>query len=309
VKYAPFDFGKIKTYPLKSRPNKVTVKDFGQPAEPLKNFGKFLDSLPDILGARSLRSLTSAIKKSRKKKRPVVMAMGGHVIKCGLAPVIIDLMRRKIITALVLNGSAAIHDLEIAVNGGTSEDVSAVLHEGHFGMAEETGKIFNGAAATAAESKRGLGDVLSETISRIAPKKYKPYSLLAAAHELEIPLTVHVALGTDIVHVRKEADGAALGESSMTDFKILCSIVADLAGGVWLNVGSAVLLPEIFLKAVSAAKNTGHSLDGLVTANLDMLQSYRATTNVTKRPAGENGFNLTGHHEIMLPLLRMALIS
>lgn len=306
--YEQFDFNKIKTYPISGRKNKVSIDDFGKACDANSSFGEWLGSLPDILAAQNLRKLIEAIKNSRQKDRPVVMAIGGHVIKCGLAPIIIDLFKRNLVTAICMNGSAAIHDLEIAINGATSEDVAAVLHEGDFGMAEETGKIYNAAAKNANEQNIGLGKSLAKLAFDEAKPEYQEHSLLCACHELGIPITIHVAMGTDIVHMRAEANGADLGQSTMNDFKLLCSIVADLEEGVWLNCGSAVIMPEVFLKCVSIVKNTGHSINKLTTANLDMIQHYRPSVNVGKRPAGEKGLQITGHHEIMIPLLRMGLI-
>jgi len=239
--------------------------------------------------------------------------LGGHVIKCGLAPVLIDLMQRGYATVFALNGAAAIHDFEIALAGHTSEDVEAALPDGRFGSAEETGREMNAAIADGARLGLGIGEALGRRLDTISAPAYAPFSLVLQAYRASIPVTVHVAMGTDTPHTHPAADGAAIGAGSHHDFRLLCSYVADLhEGGVYLNVGSAVVLPEVFLKAVSAVRNLGHTLSGFTTANFDFLQHYRPRMNVVERPhagSGGAGYSVTGHHELMIPLLAAALVE
>ncbi len=290
----------------------VSIKQFAKTIEH-KGFSKFLASLPDILAGNSIRDVINAIAKAANKNRPVVMAIGAHVIKCGLSPIIIDLMKRGIITAVAMNGSVAIHDYEISLIGETSEDVSHSLKDGSFGMARETAEAFQTAVSPNAagqgnkQKSIGLGRALGKQI--ITDKnKYKQYSILAAGAKLGIPTTVHVAIGTEITHMHPCISGGDMGESSHVDFKILCSVVADLEGGVWMNVGSAVIMPEVFLKALSVARNLGKKVEDFTAVNMDMIQHYRPQTNVVQRPTTQ-GYSITGHHEIMLPLLRLGILS
>lgn len=304
----PADLGRVTTYPLAQRSNKVRIDEFARPVNASSSLGDFLDGLPDILAAKTLRELAAAIVQAREADRPVVAALGAHVIKVGLAPVLIRMMEEKTISAIAMNGAGAIHDWEIAAIGATSEDVARVLHQGKFGMAEETGKALNEAAKEAAKKQEGFGAALGRRIVE-AKLPHRHASLLARAHDLSIPVTVHVAIGSDIVHQHPEADGAAIGAATFTDFRKLVTIVSTLSGGVWLNLGSAVQLPEVFLKALSIAENLGHEVSGFATANLDMIRHYRTDENVLRRPTlGKGiGFGITGHHEINIPLLAAAV--
>jgi hypothetical protein len=312
MKYAPMDFSGITTYPIATRNNKVTVaNDFAAPVSAGMSVRDLLASLPKQLGSQALIGVIDAVVEARAKGKPVVMAMGGHVIKCGLQPVLKSLIEADVITAVALNGAGSIHDYEIALIGATSEDVGAVLHAGTFGMAEETG------ADIAAALKRGVaqGFGYGESVGRMINERELPFrgqSLQSLCVEREIPVTVHVAVGTDITHQHPSADGGVIGAASYTDFRILTSVVSELGdGGVYLNIGSAVLLPEVFLKALSIAQNLGHHVDHFTTANFDMQQHYRPLTNVVKRPTSgkSRGYTVTGHHEIMLPLLAAGILD
>lgn len=311
MKYEPADLSKTKTVPLASRRNLVVAAQFAEPPAVGRSFSSWLDGLPEVLAAHDLKNLVDDIIEAHDGERPVVLAMGAHVIKCGLSAVVIDLMERRIVTAVALNGAGMVHDVEVALIGATSEDVGEGLVDGTFGMAAETGELINGAAAAAAESGAGLGAAAGgKLLDAEAP--YADLSVLAAGVRLEIPVTVHVALGTDIVHMHPGADGAATGEATMTDFKLLTSVVADLGGGVFINIGSAVVLPEVFLKALTAARNLGHEVERFTTANLDFIQHYRPRQNVVARPTtgpGSRGYALVGHHEIMIPLLAQAVVD
>jgi len=304
----PADLGRVTTYPLAQRSNKVRIDEFARPVNASSSLGDFLDGLPDILAVKTLRELAAAIVQAREADKPVVAALGAHVIKVGLAPVLIRMLEEKTISAIAMNGAGAIHDWEIAAIGATSEDVARVLHQGKFGMAEETGKALNAAAAEAAKTGEGFGAALGRRIVE-AKLPHRHASLLARAHDLSIPVTVNVAIGSDIVHQHPAADGAAIGAATFTDFRKLVTIVSTLSGGVWLNVGSAVQLPEVFLKALSIAENLGHEVSGFATANLDMIRHYRTDENVLRRPTLGKGvsFGLTGHHEINIPLLAAAV--
>ena len=304
----PADLSRVRTHPLAERANKVKLEDFGKPVDPVDSHDEFVDGLPNILAGRTLRELASAIVDARAAGREVVVAMGAHVVKVGIAPVLIRLMEDRVVTALALNGAGAIHDWEIAAIGETSEHVAAVLHQGRFGMAAETGLALNEAAKEAAARGEGLGAALGRRICD-AGLPHRGASLLARAHELSIPATVHVAIGSDIVHQHPSADGAAIGSATFTDFRRLVTVVSRLSGGVWINLGSAVQLPEVFLKALSVAENLGHDVSGFATANLDMIRHYRTDENVLRRPTLGKGraFGLTGHHEINVPLLAAAI--
>ena len=310
--YRPIDLAEIKTYSIAIRDNKVNVREhFAKPLQAGMSFEGFFDALPNVLGAQNLRGVVEAVVQARQKGRPVVLAMGGHVIKCGLQPVLKTLIEADVITAVAMNGSTSIHDFEVSLVGATSEDVGAVLHSGDFGFSEETGGGMNRALKAALGKGCGFGEAIGRHILA-ANHPFKEYSLLAACVEKGIPVTVHVALGTDIIHQHPEADGAVTGEMSFRDFRLLTSVVADLGeGGVWLNVGSAVLLPEVFLKALSIAQNLGHHVDNFTTANFDMIQHYRPLQNVVKRPTSGSGrgYTITGHHEINIPLLAMAVLN
>lgn len=307
------DITKIRTYSLIERQSKVGLDDFARPYRRGGSFRDFFSSLPDILAARHLKDVVDAIVLARKKQRPVMLGMGAHAIKVGLNPVIIDLMERGIVTSLSLNGAGIIHDFELALIGRTSEDVDREILTGSFGMAEETGRMLNEAIIKAAETDQpdlGIGRAVGGMILD-GEFPYKDRSLLAAGARLGIPVTVHIAIGTDIIHMHPAFDGRAAGLASHRDFITFCSLVAELEGGVYINLGSAVLLPEIFLKAVTLCRNLGHTLRNFTTVNMDFVQHYRPNTNVVRRPTqeGGKGFSLTGHHEIMLPLLAAAVIE
>ena len=302
----PLSLEGVSTYPLASRPSRVAADDFARPVAETASLSDFLDSLPNILAVRSLREVAARIRRARRLSKPVLWGVGGHVVKTGLAPVLIDLMRRGYVSAVVANGSVLVHDLEIALVGSTSEDVDATLGAGAFGAAEETGRLLNGAAAEGARKQLGLGEALGRALVRLDPP-HKNLSLLCAAYEARVPFTAHVSIGGDIPHFHPTADGAALGEASHTDFRLLAELVRRLdGGGVYLNVGSAVVLPEVFLKAVTLVRNLGHTLSDFTTANFDFIQSYRPLTNVVRRPVSGGagrGYSLTGHHEILIPFL------
>ena len=304
----PADLRRVTTYPLAERSNKVRVDEFGRTVVASSSLGDFLDGLPDVLAVKVLRELAAAIVQAREEGHTVAAAIGAHVVKVGLAPVVIGMMEDGTIDALAMNGAGAIHDWEIAAIGATSEDVGRELHQGTFGMAEETGRALNQAAKDAAAAGEGFGEALGRAIVT-AGLPHRGKSVLACAYELGIPATVHVAIGSDIVHQHPSADGAAIGAATFTDFRRLVTVVSGLSGGVWLNIGSAVQLPEVFLKALSVAANLGHDVSGFVTANLDMIRHYRTDENVLRRPTLGKGksFGLTGHHELNVPLLAAAV--
>jgi len=309
LRYAEFDLTGLQSYPLASRPSKVRVADFARP-DALRGLGAALGGLPDLLGAADFKAVVAAIRAAREAGRPVIWGLGAHVIKTGLSPILVDLMERGFVSALALNGAGVIHDFEIALSGSTSEDVDEALGPGRFGMAEETGRLLN--AAINGGHTRGLG--LGEAVGRALVDSKAPHasiSLAATAARLGIPLTVHVAIGTDIIHMHPDASGAAIGDTSLRDFRRFVSNVARLDRGVYLNCGSAVVLPEVFLKAVALARNRGISLEGLTTVNLDFVRLYRPQTNVVSRPTAGigQGYSITGHHELMLPLLAAALLE
>jgi hypothetical protein len=297
----------LRYEPLAERPSKIALADLGRPAPPDASFNQWLNCLPRILGANALTRLSDAIVRARSSRRPILAALGGHVVKTGCAPYLIDWINQGILTGLALNGSAAIHDLELAIAGKTSEDVGARLMAGTFGFARETSDLFAEAASRAAAQSIGLGAALGDVILEHGGPGLDS-SLLAVARRANLTLTVHVAIGTDIVHMTPKLDGGALGRATLADFRALCNAVAGMAAGVWLNIGSAVVMPEIFLKAVSIARNLGRPLDGLTTANLDFDQKYRGLLNVLERPGAE-GIALIGHHEILIPLLHAAVTS
>lgn len=310
----PIDLSHIETYPLSSRPSKVTVRDFAKPLsdDEARNAAALLNSLPHILAADTLRAVADAIVEARSKNRAIIWGVGGHVIKTGLTPILIDLARRGFVSAIAMNGSGVIHDFEIAVAGWTSEDVDAALGSGAFGMAEETGRLTNEAINRGAAEDCGIGESIGRALVEMNPQ-YAEYSILHAAYLLKIPVTVHVTIGTDIIHIHPHADGAAIGAGTYRDFLLFASLVKELdGGGVYLNVGSAVTLPEVFLKAVTVVRNLGHSLQDFTTANFDFIQHYRPTINVVRRPVAGGagrGHSVTGHHELMIPLLAASIVS
>lgn len=306
----PLDFAGLRTVGLQERGGKVKVADFATPYKKGSGIPGWLGSLPHILAGDSFRAVVEAVAAARQRKRAIIWGLGGHVIKCGLTPVLADLMQRGYATAFALNGSASIHDFELAVAGHTSEDVEAVLPDGRFGAAEETGRFMNEAIIEGDRQGVGMGEALGAWLH----SRSHLGGLLAPAYLHKTPVTVHVAIGTDTPHMHPVADGAAIGSASHRDFRLFAACVADLHdGGVYLNVGSAVVMPEVFLKAVSAVRNLGHPLAGFTTVNCDFLQHYRPRMNVVERPhaggAGGRGYALTGHHELMIPLLGAALIE
>jgi hypothetical protein len=301
------DLDALRFEPLADRPSKVALADLGRASGPGVSLDDWLDGLPGLLAGRGLKRLRDAIVQAHEGGRPVVAALGGHVVKTGCAPYLIDWIGRGVLNGLALNGSAAIHDLELAIAGRTSEDVGPRLMAGTFGFASETSDLFAKACDRAVVSGSGLGTALGDLVIEHGGPGLDA-SLLVAARRSGIPLTVHVAIGTDIVHMTPRLDGASLGKASLDDFRSLASLIARMAGGVWLNLGSAVVLPEVFLKAVAMARNLGRSLDGLTTANLDFNQQYRGLLNVLQRPGAE-GVALTGHHELMIPLLHAAVVG
>jgi hypothetical protein len=308
----PIDVSKLKTYPLSRRHSKVQLSDFATPWRRGKSFKAFLDTLPDMLAAKTLRAVAHAIVKARRHNRPVIVGMGAHVTKVGLNPILVDLMERDMVTAVAMNGAVIIHDFELAMMGHTSEEVDAEIDSGRFGMAEETGRMLNEAIVSGAKQGQGIGEAVGAYIN--LRKKEFPHhrtSLLAAGVRLGVPITVHVAMGTDIIHMHPAADGASIGAGSLLDFRKLAAVVARMEGGVYLNLGSAVILPEVFLKTVTLGRNLGSPLANLTTVNMDFLSHYRPLTNVVKRPTqkGGRGYSLTGHHEIMVPLLAAAIIE
>jgi hypothetical protein len=311
-KYQQVDTSKIKTYSIKTRDNKVNIEEhFAKPLVTGATLSQTLDRLPRLLGAESLRGVVDAVVNAHRKNRPVVLAMGGHVIKCGLQPILKQLIEAGVITAVAMNGSAAIHDFEVSLVGATSEDVGAVLHSGDFGFSDETGGGMNRALKAGVEKGVGFGQAIGEWIND-KDHPYRQSSLIATCVENDLPVTVHVAMGTDIIHQHPEMDGAVTGEMSIRDFRLISSVVADLGdGGVWLNVGSAVIMPEVFLKALSIAQNLGHHVDNFSTANFDMNQHYRPMLNVVRRPTSGSGqgFNIIGHHEINIPLFAQAVLE
>ena len=310
--FRPIDLKDVKTYPLSSRSSKVNLNDFAKPLEEGLSSDEFLRRLPNILAVQTLRQLVSRIRRARELQKPIIWGIGGHVIKTGLAPLLIDLMKRGFLTAVAANGSVLVHDAEIAMVGSTSEDVDATLSEGAFGGAEETGRVLNRAAAEGSKAGIGLGEAMGSTLLALEPK-HRDYSLLCATYGARIPFTAHITIGGDIGHFHRNVDGAALGATTHTDFRLLATIVRQMnGGGVYLNIGSAVVLPEVFLKCITLVRNLGHPLSDITTANFDFIQSYRPLTNVVRRPTENNagrGFSITGHHELTIPLLAAMLLS
>jgi hypothetical protein len=316
----PLSFDGIHTYPLASRKSKVSVREFARPHRRGARLPEFLATLPRILGGHDLREVIAAILRARLRQKMIIWGFGGHVIKVGLGSVIAGLIERGFVGGIAMNGSTLVHDFEVAVAGNTSEDVEAALGRGAFGMAEETGLYLNEMAASAARDSIGLGEAAGRLLTSGSLRVRHPAaSVLIAAYRARIPVTVHLAIGTDIPHMHRSANGAALGAATFYDFRLFCALVQQMhTGGVYLNWGSAVVLPEVFLKAVSAVRNLGVPLRPITTANFDFIQHYRALTNVVRRPTapvprakGEpsRGYAITGQHEIMLPLVAAALVE
>jgi hypothetical protein len=309
----PLSFEGLKTVPIAERGGKVGVSQFARPFQKGGGVTQLVDGFQDILAGQAFRGVLDALKRARAESRAILWGMGGHVIKCGLGDVLLDLMRRGWVTGFVMNGAASIHDFEIAIAGQTSEDVEAVLPDGRFGASEETGREMNIAIAEGNRQEMGMGEALGNRLETLAKPEFAPHSVVAAAYKAALPVTVHVAIGTDTPHTHPRADPAAIGETTHRDFRLLCSLVRGLDnGGVYLNLGSAVVLPEVFLKAVSVVRNLGHPLADFTTVNFDFLQHYRPRVNVVERPharSGGHGFAITGHHEIMIPLLAAALVE
>jgi hypothetical protein len=308
--YEEFDLKGIKTYPLRSRQSKVGLAQFATPYKAGSGVTGLLASLPGLLAAKDFKDVVSAMVAAKRDGRAIIWGLGAHVLKTGLSPVLVDLMERGFVSAIATNGAGIIHDFEIALSGGTSEDVDATLGPGTFGMAEETGAQVNAAIKVGVTAGMGIG----QSVGRFLHESRAPFaqiSVAAAAWRLQIPLTVHVAIGTDIIHMHPQASGAAIGEASLRDFKYFVTCVSKLERGVYLNCGSAVVLPEVFLKAVAVSRNEGRSLEGLTTVNLDFLRHYRPLTNVVARPTAGSGkgYSLTGHHELLIPMLAAALVE
>ncbi len=306
----PLAFDRLQTYSIHDRHSKVTVDDFARPVRPGMRVRDLLSGLSAQLAGADFPELVCHIATAVRNQRPVLLGMGAHVIKVGLNPILIDLMERGIISAIALNGAGIIHDTEIAMAGRTSEEVADVLGAGAFGAARETGEVLNDAICRGAADGIGLGEAVGNALLEHG-FPHNDRSLLARAREMAIPVTVHVAIGTDIIHIHPGADGAAIGATSHHDFRLFCRLVSELEGGVYLNVGSAVLLPEVFLKALTVVRNLGHQVRSLTTANFDFIRHYRPATNVVHRPTleGGRGYNFTGHHELMIPLLAAAIVD
>jgi hypothetical protein len=307
----PLDLEEVVTYPLASRPSKVSLADFARPFHQDSSLRDFLDSLPNILAVQSLRRLAARMHRARTLSKPIIWGLGGHVVKTGLAPIIIDLMRRGLVTAIAANGSVLIHDAEMALVASTSEDVDATLSEGIFGGSAETGEVLNRSAQEGVLDQIGLGEALGRTLCSLNPP-HGACSLLCNAYRAHIPFTAHITIGGDVAHFHPSADGSALGATTHRDFRLLAELVRLMdGGGVYLNIGSAVVLPEVFLKCVTLVRNLGHELTDITTANFDFIQSYRPLTNVVRRPTakgGGEGYAITGHHELTIPLLAAELI-
>jgi len=308
--FRPLNFSKVRTYPVKKRFSKVQSLLLGKTVRKGARVRSLIQGLPNILAAQSLKAIARKIARAHRANKTVLLGMGAHPIKVGLSPLIIDFMERGIINAVALNGAGVIHDFELAYMGETSEDVAASLKDGSFGMGEETGAFLNQAISEGSGRQLGIGAAVGQAILK-ARLPHRRLSILAAGARWGIPITSHIAIGTDIIHMHPKVDGKALGDGSLRDFRTLTSVVATLGGGVYLNFGSAVVLPEVFLKAVSLARNLGHPVQNLTTVNLDFLAHYRPLTNVVSRPTQQSGkgYHLTGHMEIMVPLLFAAVLE
>lgn len=305
MKYPPIDIARVKTHPLGQRKSKVATPLLGSPLSAGASFREFLAKLPRLLAAQDLREVALRIAAAHRQKRPVILGMGAHPIKAGLSPLVVDLVERGIISAIAMNGAGVIHDFEMAYSGATSEEVAETLSDGSFGMARETGEFLNRAIAEGVRKQElGMGAAVGKKILE-EKLPYRQLSILATGARLDVPVTVHVAIGTDTIHMHPEADGQAIGEESLRDFRLFTSVIAQLEGGVFINLGSAVIIPEVFLKALSLARNLGHDVQHFTTVDMDFIRHYRPGANVVSRPTqqGGKGFHLTGHHEIMFPLL------
>jgi hypothetical protein len=308
--FPPLDFGSIRTYPLRERDNKVQLDQLARVWKPGGSLAQFLDTLPHILIGNDFRAVVTATANAVRKRRPVVLMMGAHPIKCGLNPILIDLLQRGIVSAIAFNGAGAIHDFELALIGATSEDVQHGLDDGTFGMIDETGRLMNAAFADGVRQGIGAGRALGEAIVK-GQFSNKQLSLLHQGVVSNAPVTVHIAIGTDIIHQHPSADGSTLGEATYLDFQKFSAVVAQLEGGVVLNIGSAVVMPEVFLKALTIARNLGHTVENFTTANFDMIRHYRPTENVVRRPThkGGHGYSIVGHHELLVPLWAAAVLE
>jgi len=309
-KYAPIVIKNLTTCPISNRESKVGISDFARRWTKGGDFAEFLDTLPHILAAEDLKRVITAVADAFANNRRIIFGMGAHVIKVGLNPLVIDLMHRGVFSAVAMNGAGIIHDFELAIAGNTSEDVSATLGSGQFGMTEETGRYLSEAVHLANTESLGLGAAVGRMINR-NNMPHRDMSILAAADAMGIPVTVHVAMGTDILHMHPDFDPGAAGAASHLDFRLFAALVAELSQGVYINAGSAVILPEIFLKALTLVRNLGHEISGITTVNMDFIKHYRPLTNVVNRPTegGGTGINLVGHHEIMLPLIAAGIIE
>lgn len=310
MEFPPLDFSRIRTYPIKERPNKVHLDEIARVWNKGGSFAQFIDSLPKILVGNDFRAVVDATAGAVRNQRPVIVMMGAHPIKCGLNPILIDLMRRGVISAVAFNGAGAIHDFELAMIGETSEDVQRGLDDGSFGMIDETGKQMNAALADGVRQGIGAGRALGEAIVK-GPFKKKELSILQQGVLSNAPVTVHIAIGTDIIHQHPTTEGSVLGEASYFDFQKFAAVVAKLEGGIVLNIGSAVIMPEVFLKALTIARNLGNTVDNFTTVNFDMIRHYRPTENVVRRPThkGGRGYYIVGHHELLVPLWAAAVIE
>ena len=304
-RYKQLDVKKVQSYSGQVRASKVQSEARAKSLQAGMSVNQFLQALPPIMKAEDLKEIARAVVQAKQRNKPVLVMLGGHVIKCGCAPVLEDLMRSGYITHVAGNGSVAIHDTEFEILGHTSEDVASSLHDGSFGMAREVAEVLNQSALQAMQEELGFGEALGRFLCDVQEQNILR-SLIARAYLEQVPCTVHVALGTDIVHQHPSADGASIGDASMRDFRILAETVSRLGqGGVVINLGSAVIMPEVFLKALAIARNLGYPVHEFTTANLDMIQHYRPSVNIVQRPVlgSGKGYHLTGHHEIMIPLL------
>ncbi len=310
--FKPLDFSRVKTYPLKTRKNLVKIEDFARPPSEPATFADFFSSLPEILASCDLRKLVKKILEARSKNKPLIWAMGAHFIKVGLTPYLIKLIDKGFVDFIALNGAGVIHDVEVALIGETSEDVGQSLQDGSFGFAQETGELINQALLESKEERGGFGEAVIKKLAKEKPP-FSSSSLLLAAGQRGIPVTVHVAIGTDIIHTHPNVDGEALGRASLLDFQLFCGAIKELNnGGVYLNIGSAVILPEVFLKALTLVRNLGYEVEQFTTANFDFQLQYRPKQNVVARPTakeGSEGYYFVGHHEILIPLLAQALVE